>query len=74
MLDSFLFRSSVETQSVTEFMNLQVGLYPEYTIKTFIIPLLRHFTIFGQENGQNMSRNFVYTIKLLTMNQIKDIM
>ena len=25
-------------------------------IYTFVIPLLRHFTIFGQENAQNMRR------------------
>ena len=25
-------------------------------INNFIIPLLRHFTIFGQENAQNMRR------------------
>ena len=35
MLDGFLLSSSVETQSVTEFMNLQVGLYPEYTSKNY---------------------------------------
>ena len=27
-----------------------------YIINIFIIPLLRHFTIFGQENAQNMRR------------------
>ena len=27
-----------------------------FEIRSFIIPLMRHFTIFGQENAQNMRR------------------
>ena len=49
-LHCFLRRGSGEGM-----MNSKMTIITEQ-IKNFIIPLLRHFTIFGQENAQNMRR------------------
>ena len=37
-----------------------INVFYRKSVFFFIIPLLRHFTIFGQENAQNMSQTVIH--------------
>ena len=46
---------------VFKFIRLSMDVAQVVQISAFIIPLLRHFTILGQKNAQNMPR--YYTVE-----------